>query len=514
MRRKLAHKRRIDKLEEERDHLQQIVEALRDSSDDKALQLLNLIRSQVPLAEVQLYIQHRMTEQDCRQSPIWSEVSDRSDSHGPSLRHALSIQRLVDTPLFRIPAKPWTSVTESDDFVSHLVSIWLTWSQPLYNWVDRDLFLRDAQAGKMDSPFCSPFLMNCILTEACFYSDYPEAYADPTDRNSKGLHFYEEAQRWYTKVEGQLDLPTLQGCGLLVTCKAVFGKDRAAWWHLNLLRSLAADYTETYPLPATETLESRADNYAIWGIYNLTATASICLMKHLALAPPDRPRPPCNHNPDDTWVPYPHRASPVQSHISCVFNGFCELSTIAIHATSLVFGSEPKPSPEDLTHILKEVRTRLDQWRDNLPECLIVENITVPHALTLHMFYNTTIMTLWGLLQETDSTTAHAAREIRLEAAESFVQLLRIHRAKWGIDYISIPTITCLITTLFTLLDDLDNPNYKSAFTELCVIARAIYRKWAPMKGLMRMLQTSTQKNAVSLPPEIHTLFVDFEVTI
>ncbi|GKZ19803.1 hypothetical protein AbraIFM66951_010779 [Aspergillus brasiliensis] len=46
------------------------------------------------------------------------------------------------------------------------------------------------------------FWVNCILTEACFYSDHPEAYADPTDRNSKGLHFYEEAKRWYDRVDG------------------------------------------------------------------------------------------------------------------------------------------------------------------------------------------------------------------------------------------------------------------------------------------------------------------------
>ena len=48
-----------------------------------------------------------------------------------------------------------------------------------------------------------------------FHSDYPEAYADPDDLNSKGAHFYEEARRHYEKVEGQLDVPTLQGSGVM-----------------------------------------------------------------------------------------------------------------------------------------------------------------------------------------------------------------------------------------------------------------------------------------------------------
>ncbi|KAI3058357.1 hypothetical protein CBS147353_10755 [Aspergillus niger] len=48
MRRKLSHKRKLNKLEEERHFLQLLVKTLRDSSDDKALQLLGLIRSQAP----------------------------------------------------------------------------------------------------------------------------------------------------------------------------------------------------------------------------------------------------------------------------------------------------------------------------------------------------------------------------------------------------------------------------------------------------------------------------------
>lgn len=174
MRRKLSHKRKLNELEAERGFLQQLVNTLRDSSDDKALQLLGLIRSQAPPAELQLYIKNAMTDGVRQQSPVGADMYDRTrspsntiDFHRPSPHRALTIKRLHSSPVYRVPAEPWTSVTKSDEFVSHLVSLWLTWSQPFHNWIDRDLFLRDAQAANLNSQCCSPFLMNCILTEAC-----------------------------------------------------------------------------------------------------------------------------------------------------------------------------------------------------------------------------------------------------------------------------------------------------------------------------------------------------------
>ncbi|RDK41708.1 C6 transcription factor [Aspergillus phoenicis ATCC 13157] len=460
MRRKLSHKRKLNKLEAER-----------------------LIRSQAPPAELQLYIENAMTDGDRQQSPVWADMYDRTrspsntiDFHRPSLHRAPTITRQSSPPVYHVPAEPWTSVSKSDDFVSYLVSLWLTWSQPFHNWIDRDLFLRDAHTGNLSSQYCSPFLMNCILTEAC-----------------------------YDRVDGQHDLPTLQGCGVFTICKAALGKGQAAWWHLGQLRSLTADLTEKYPLLATLTPQGRAANNAIWGIYNFSVTTSITWVKYLTIPQPDRPRLPCDHGPDETWTPYPRQASPVQSHIACVFNNFCELSTINTYAFALIFGSGEIPPPDSLSRTLQKIRARLDGWRDNLPA----------------MVYHTSIMILWGLLKKPDITTktgteslTFAAREVCVDAAESIIQLLRIYQAKWGIDYIYLTTVSCVSTALFTLLSELGDPGCKSAFAELCVITRACSRRWPLMKGLMRMLQLSARKNHVSLLPETHALFVDFEATI
>lgn len=146
------------------------------------------------------------------------------------MRRILDAKRLSDIPRFQVPARPWTTVVSDNDFVSHLISLWFTWSHPFRNWIDKELFVRDMQAGSLSARFCSPFLVNIILADACVrfsiyllgssnrpqaYSDYPEAYARPGDAASKGARFYEEAKRLLDKEEGRITLPTVQGLGVL-----------------------------------------------------------------------------------------------------------------------------------------------------------------------------------------------------------------------------------------------------------------------------------------------------------
>ncbi|GLA18851.1 hypothetical protein AnigIFM62618_006506 [Aspergillus niger] len=525
MRRKLAHKRKIEKLEEERNDLLQLVKTLQNSSDANAMQVLSLIRSKPPLSKIKLYIDKNISEHEQETTPSLAEIHNQTsmleNGNKRTYSHrALTIQRLVDIPVYRIPAAPWTSVTESDDFVSHLISLWLTWSYPFYNWIDRELFLRDAQEGKSNSQFCSPFLVNCILAEACFHSDYLEAYADPNNPDSRGIHFYEEARKLYEKIEGRLDMPTIQGCGVLFVCMAIMGKDRMGWWYLGQVRSMAEEYAKKHPnSPSdTPTRESRAIDNTIWGIYNLTATASISLMKHMAIDRPNRHLLPCDHSEDDTWAAYPRQMDTVQSHIPCVLNSFTALSEINVNASRLVFATGLKTPPGELEKTLKGIQARLDGWRNDLPTCLTLDNATIPQSLSLHMLYHTVVIVLWGLLKKeaTDDEnnikiTREAAKKACVDSALAIVNLLHIHRTRWGPDHISPTTIHWVSMALFTMVEDLDNSEHRNAFTKLCVTARAFSQKWTLMKGILRMLQVSAQKYGLTLPPEARALFADLQ---
>ena len=106
---------------------------------------------------------------DLESASSWSE-SDKVNSSpkitfNPYAR--ITLENLCDVPLFEVPAKPWTEVTDDSDLVSHLVSLYFTWDHPSAQFLDQGLFLRDMRTGSLESEFCSPVLVNSMLSMAC-----------------------------------------------------------------------------------------------------------------------------------------------------------------------------------------------------------------------------------------------------------------------------------------------------------------------------------------------------------
>lgn len=186
-RRRTALKRKVEDLEQDREFLVKLVEALRND-DQHALQLFNLIRSNASLDDIRLAVENRlmepfqqsslssilMTPVDSPRGSLMSNAQSsratyeyQSTGHSHLHRQIMDIDRLTEIPLFEFPAQPWTSVTSDSAFVSHLISLWLTWDHVCRNWIDRDLFIMAMQSGDVQSPFCSPFLVNAILSQAC-----------------------------------------------------------------------------------------------------------------------------------------------------------------------------------------------------------------------------------------------------------------------------------------------------------------------------------------------------------
>lgn len=79
----------------------------------------------------------------------------------------ITLERLCDIPVLRVPAKPWTRVTEDDQLVSHLISLYFTWDHPLSQIIDQGMFIEHMNKGGARSEFCSPLLVNSVLAMAC-----------------------------------------------------------------------------------------------------------------------------------------------------------------------------------------------------------------------------------------------------------------------------------------------------------------------------------------------------------
>jgi hypothetical protein len=82
-------------------------------------------------------------------------------------RKVMDIHYLCDEAPINVPAQPWTEVTKDSDLVSHLVSLYFTWDYPFNSFLDEGVFLKHMTTADLGSQFCSPFLVNALLSNAC-----------------------------------------------------------------------------------------------------------------------------------------------------------------------------------------------------------------------------------------------------------------------------------------------------------------------------------------------------------
>lgn len=168
-RRKIAWKRKVEELESDSRSLPNLLAAIRTGEDDQVDKLVAFIRSQASQAEVVDYVAANFTtpsasldHEEGRSKPSTRQQSPSSQQ--PRLPRPL--QHFL-RPLISVPAKPWTTVTDDDELVSHLISLWFTWRHWCYPFVERDGFVSAMQSKNVESGVCTPSLVNMILADAC-----------------------------------------------------------------------------------------------------------------------------------------------------------------------------------------------------------------------------------------------------------------------------------------------------------------------------------------------------------
>ena len=161
--RRVTLKRRYDRVEAERDHLQELFNLIREQPDTEAYELFRRLRtSSDPLQALRLV----------RRAHILISSPDPTSSiSSQSEIEELDREALKWSPL-KLCARPWTMVA-GDGIVSSLISLFFTWDGSyLTPFVDLNCFMQNMSAGNVASTeFCSPFLVNaicCISVSAHF----------------------------------------------------------------------------------------------------------------------------------------------------------------------------------------------------------------------------------------------------------------------------------------------------------------------------------------------------------
>jgi hypothetical protein len=167
-------------LEYYKDLLNSVLETLRSPDQTKVDRLLAIIRSDSSLSDIAAAVSTNPPDFHDRAATDTEAVGAvalddpaalRTDPlqrpvEASARRGFMTLDKLCDIPLFNVPAKPWTNVTDDEEFVSHLVSLYFTWNHPFEQFIDQQLFLQDMASGRPDSQFCSPFLVNSLLAVA------------------------------------------------------------------------------------------------------------------------------------------------------------------------------------------------------------------------------------------------------------------------------------------------------------------------------------------------------------
>lgn len=148
--------------------------SLRSSHPNRVNHLLDLIRSGASLPDIAAATADdapvalgdaRTADSTSRRSSEDIASPQPAGSFVDSHTH-VTLEMLCDTPLFQVPAKPWTAITDDDHLVSHLISLYFTWDHPFSQLVDQDIFLAEMTRGDLNSDLCTLFLVNTMLAMA------------------------------------------------------------------------------------------------------------------------------------------------------------------------------------------------------------------------------------------------------------------------------------------------------------------------------------------------------------
>jgi hypothetical protein len=282
-RRKGALKRDIRQLEEENEKRDIILDALRKASEADVDDIIQLVRSDESYDSIIETIKRMPIKPPSKSETTPTLEGALADFAGkPSLKKSGDNRHYGTTSNFALTGSDdelpmvavdhigtWTKVTNDVDLIKHLLSLYFTWSHPLYLLFSEEVFFYALNNKKLK--WCSPILVNACLALGCNYSDRPEARADPNDPATVGDHFFAEAKRLLNE-DDRSCLTTVQALGVMACRQAMMGQDSSGWKYAGQMMTMSIELGLhlTYniqPSGKATDPEMEARRITFWGSY-------------------------------------------------------------------------------------------------------------------------------------------------------------------------------------------------------------------------------------------------------
>ncbi|PIB00574.1 hypothetical protein CB0940_02026 [Cercospora beticola] len=400
--------------------------------------------------------------------------------------------------LHQVPASPWVVITDDDEAISHLVSLFLAWVNPGWRFVEQDLFLQGMRSGDVDSPFCSPFLVNAMCSMACLHSEHDIAFTGgDRDRFTRGQHFHNQALRlWYLE-QNRATVANIQALCMLSFDSNYRAKDNQG---LGMI-PMAIEMDNELPFHReSEWCAQRGIQVRDYARARLAAHwTAICLHINMRLSymldMTVRPRSsevPKIHNvfqdDVDLWIGYPLSREAVPHRSTLYLREKCALAALFHDMHSLIFSDRhKKTNTRVFMDRIDQMSTKMASWHERLPFELQYEWPMCVAVWELHASYTCFCMSLRLVarnrcLQDGErardrsnspdspdpedviARMAHDSLSKALSLAYKAAQMLRDHRERYGLK-ISPPwlvQLSAVAAGVLVLDKDLTMPNMEN----------------------------------------------------
>lgn len=167
----------------------------------------------------------------------------------------------------------WTRVTDDEQLISHLMTMYFTWHYPFFTTLSKDLFYRDYVRG-LSTQYCSSLLVNAILALGSHFSCWKGAREDPHNPATAGDHFFKEAKRLLLENDEHENakLCTVQAFAIMSVREAGCGREGKGWVYSGMSFRMAFDLglnLDLTSLGAHNLMEEEIDARRItfWGCF-------------------------------------------------------------------------------------------------------------------------------------------------------------------------------------------------------------------------------------------------------
>ena len=300
--------------------------------------------------------------------------------------------------------QPWTQVTDDQEFIEHLLSLYFSWQHSFFQSFPEKLFREDMASGR--TKYCSTILVNAICAAGCLLSSKPEARRDPNNSLTAGLDFFEEAIRQLNDINVST-IPTTAALYLLCHVDGHRGRMSSLWMlcgrsmrmALDMNLHLRDDKISNETQPTLAKVHERARLHVYWGCfigdslvaakagtnYNILIVTSICsfTLGRLPQIPTNAitvELPPIIEEEDEEiWEAYGIQSARRSGAKSSTFNYVATLAKIVNSTLHMFFAPAQQLSG---TLLLNEYDKYLN-WYKKLPPALIGFESAPPHILCL-----------------------------------------------------------------------------------------------------------------------------------